>query len=328
MFTNRVLLEKFRLTVIRVIFLFGCIVLLVFHSPVHADDGDVRTELLKALELQLKVTNSLGRTDLSSSLESAIQAVHLASDAELNQDEGIIEGIKNYGDSLQKLETSIQAASEVADTQSFEAQSSYTSSEYLQESITPPAYFDGGSTGTQCTLFADATKGERNNSDLVLDAQIALGVAKVAWAGVEVACGLDVVQIGTVGVSFAVCEVAALLVASSEEIVNGFLRCDETVDEAHLDAAFIRAEDNFNLGTNIHDDLVDHDININANLVEHDLNISSQLDLHDHEIKGLILRVIANQREIIKLLKTPQGKRPDWNQGGKEGKEDKGNQRK
>ena len=72
------------------------------------------------------------------------------------------------------------------------------------------------------------------------------------------------------------------------------LRCDATVDEAHLDAAFNRAEDNFLLGTHIHDDLA----------------------THDTDIKSLLSEIAANQREIIKLLKTPQGKRPGWNVDG------------
>ena len=76
--------------------------------------------------------------------------------------------------------------------------------------------------------------------------------------------------------------------------MEAFLRCDATVDEAHLDAAFFRAEDNFDLGNHIHDNL----------------------ETHDSDIKALLGQIIANQMEIIKLLKTPEGRRPGWNTDG------------
>jgi hypothetical protein len=55
---------------------------------------------------------------------------------------------------------------------------------------------------------------------------------------------------------------------------------------------------------------------IRGNLAAHD----GKLDRHDADIKAMLEQmlsaVVANQAEIIKLLKTPEGKRPGW---GKEG---------
>ncbi len=62
--------------------------------------------------------------------------------------------------------------------------------------------------------------------------------------------------------------------------------------------------------------LAAHDANIDADLAGHDARLHAQLNSHDAEIKALIARILANQAEIIKLLKTPEGKRPGWNREG------------
>lgn len=59
-----------------------------------------------------------------------------------------------------------------------------------------------------------------------------------------------------------------------------------------------------------------HDANIDGDLVAHDNRIKNQLSKHDTDIKGLLSTILANQKEIIKLLKTPEGKRPGWNKVG------------
>lgn len=63
-------------------------------------------------------------------------------------------------------------------------------------------------------------------------------------------------------------------------------------------------------------ELAAHDANIDSDLVTHDLKIENQLSTHDLDIKGLLSDILANQEEIIKLLKTPEGKRPGWNKEG------------
>ena len=291
MFTGTVLLDRAKTLTASIILFLACIALAACQGSAHGQESsEVRIELLRALELQWNVATSLGRYDLTATLEKAIENVQLASEDDFDPVMGAIGEIRNFSDSLQRLDLSIQVAMQA---RALESSSVIATTGPIPVSLTPPAYFDGGILGIHCRL-PDATIGVRNNTEVVLDAKIALGAAKSVWAGVEVACGLDVVAVGTVGVGFAACAAAAVGVAVAEEVVDAFLRCDATVDEAHLDAAFNRARDNFLLGTEIHDDL----------------------DTHDTDIKALLSEIAANQREIIKLLKTPQGNRPGWNVEG------------
>ena len=63
---------------------------------------------------------------------------------------------------------------------------------------------------------------------------------------------------------------------------------------------------------NIDGDLAAHDASIKSELAAHDANIDGDLATHDADIKALLANIVANQEEIIKLLKTPQGRRPGW----------------
>lgn len=291
-----------------------------------APKSDFRTELLVALEMQSDIARNLGRYDLAAKLDKSFEEVFVASEAELAPFSGTVEGFRHFNESLKNLSSMIEPMDETAlpplsqskfaeNTQATWSPPAVTQSSTGLPTLTPPPYFDGGAAGILCRL-PDATAGIRNDTELVYLADAGVGTAKVAWAGMEVACGLDVLFIGTVGIGAAVCVAAALLVATSEEIVAAFKRCDETVDEAHLDAAFIRAKDNFVLGTHIHNDLGTHDANIDGDLATHDLKIATQLETHDEEIKAMLNNIMANQQEIIKLLKTPEGRRPGWNKEG------------
>lgn len=295
MFTKTVLLENVKTITVSAILFLGSIMLLACDSSASGlqDDSEVRTELLRVLELQKGVAVSLGRSDLTATLDKAIENVQFASEAELEPAVGVIGEIKNYGDSLLRLDSSIQNAISAGESHSLETSSVIATAHLSPVSLSPPEYFDGGIIGVHCIL-PDASNGVRNNTEILLDARLALGAAKVVWSGMEVVCGLDLTAIASVGVVSGVCIAAAAAVGLAEEVVDAFERCDATVDEAHLDGAFNRAEDNFNLGLHIHDDL----------------------DTHDTDIKDLLSEIAANQREIIKLLKTPQGKRPGWNVDG------------
>ena len=291
MFTATMLLRRAKIISASTILLLGFITLSGCQDSAHGQESsEVRIELLRALELQLNVAVSLGRSDLVATLENAIEDVQLASEDELDPLKGAIAEIRNHGDSLQRLDLGIQMAMQA---RSFESSPTTATVSTSPVSLTAPEYFDGGIIGIHC-LIPDASNGVRNNTEIVLDAKLAVGTAKAAWAGIEVACGLDAVALASGGIGTVACAAAAVGVAAAEEVVDAFLRCDETVDEAHLDAAFNRAEDNFLLGNHIHDDL----------------------DTHDTDIKALLSVIAANQREIIKLLKTPQGNRPGWNVDG------------
>lgn len=267
----------------------------LFTAPVIAQEESphVRAELLRVLELQLDVAESLGRSNLAATLEKTIEDVQFASDAELEPIVNTIGEIRKYGDSLERLDSSIQKAIETGKDRVLETSSIIGTTGVAPVTLTSPEYFDGGILGMHCRL-PDATKGVRTDTEAVLNAKIALGTAKTLWAAAEIACGLDIVQVGSVGTGFAVCIGLTTSVTAAEEILDAFLRCDATIDEAHLDATFKRAEDNFRLGTHLHDNL----------------------DTHDTDIKTLLSEIAGNQKEIIKLLKTPQGNRPGWNKEG------------
>ena len=66
-----------------------------------------------------------------------------------------------------------------------------------------------------------------------------------------------------------------------------------------------------------------HDSDMKSALSLHDGDIKAQLATHDEEIKDLLEQVLANQETMIsnqeyimKLLVTPEGKRPGWNKQG------------
>jgi hypothetical protein len=287
------------------------IVTLALQSPARAQENDVRTELLKALELQLGVVERLGRSDLVATLDETIEHVLVANDADLGPFVGAIDEIQDYSGALQMLDAAIQEAAAVGGAQSARTLSVVSNGTVPPPVLTPPPYFDGGAAGILCRL-PDATIGVRTNTEAVVIAKIALSAAKVAWTAAEVACGLDVVQVGTVGIGFAVCVGFATAVGIAEEVVDGFETCDATIDEAHLDAAFFRAEDNFILGTHTHEDLATHDRNIDAELAAHDAEVKALLATLQNSVD-------ENQKkldQIINLLLTPQGRRAGFPQKG------------
>lgn len=294
MFTSVGLQENTRIIVFSITIFLGCITLPACESATAEQErSEVRAELLRALNLQKSVAESMEHAELTVTLETAIQNVQYAGDDELEPVANAVGAFKNYGDRLERLDSSIQKVVTVGADKSLVAPSLITTTDANSVSLTPPAYFDGGIVGILCKV-PDATKGVRNDTEIILNAKIALGAAKSAWAGVEVACGLDAVALASGGLGTVVCAAIAVAVAAAEEVLDAMLRCDATVDEAHLDATFKRAEDNFILGTHIHENL----------------------DTHDTDIKELLSEIAANQREIIKLLKTPQGQRPGWNKEG------------
>jgi hypothetical protein len=106
-----------------------------------------------------------------------------------------------------------------------------------------------------------------------------------------------------------VCTPLETALAVAKQLLEVPKFCDATVDEAHLDAAFERAEDNYDLGLVIHGDLALHD----GDLAQHDADLKALLAQHDTDIKAILASMLAtiagNQFEIIRLLNTPTGRR-------------------
>ena len=88
---------------------------------------------------------------------------------------------------------------------------------------------------------------------------------------------------------------------------------ERNVDSAEIEAGYENT-------VSILYDLAAHDANIDGDLAAHDANIDGDLAAHDARIlarldalEAMLTDVLANQAEIIKLLKTPQGRREGWN---------------
>lgn len=291
MISKTVLLSQAKTTAARITFLLGCIAVLALQGlgVARGQESDVRTELLNALELQSGVAESLGRADLTASLDKAIEQVLFASDADLAPLVGAIDEIQNYSGALQRLDAAIQEAAAAVEAQSI-GTSSFIPTPLTTPSLTAPPYFDGGVTGILCIFPADATIGERNNTEIIMDAKNVVSAAKVALAAEKWVC-----EETLVGENLALlCVPLEIAVAAAEGVLGAFEMCDATVDEAHLDAAFERAEDNFDLGVAIHDDLATHDTDMKALLA----TLQNSVDANQQKLT-----------QIIDLLRTPQGLR-------------------
>lgn len=272
--------------------------------PVYALDESPRYELLRVLELQTSVAEQLGNTTLVERLQRAVEDLNSAEVGELPPNIDTVDDLRLLGDRLEDMDNKLRMGilSEQVNpsirTENLWASPSLENPHGI--SLTPAPYFDGGIIGAHCFL-PDAGTGNRFDTELALDLQLVLSVAKVAWAGTEVACGLDVVALGTAGIGAAFCIAAAVAVGAAEETVDAFQRCDATVDEAHLDGAFLRAEDNFKLNGLIYSNMMTQDTEMKAKLTE---------VTNNQEV------ILENQELIIKLLKSPQGSRPGWGTQG------------
>ncbi len=340
MFSKTMLLAQVKTTAARITFLLGCIAVLALQGPgvargqgqgvAHGQGSDVRTELLNALELQSGVAQSLGRANLAATLDKAMEQVLFASDADLAPLVGAIDEIQNYSGALQRLDAAIQEAAAAGEAQSVGTLSSPIlrppEIDGVVLELTPPDYFNGSfgnADGILCNAALPgavlAKNGERNDTAVVILASAAVGTAKAVVAGLEVVCGLDIVAAATVGFGAAACTTAFVAVAAAVEILAAFQSCDATVDEAHLDAAFFRAEDNFILGSHIHEDLEQHagDLDdlkgvtdaIAAALEQHDLDLKDLFAAHEADLAEKFAALMAAQLETIRLLTTPTGRR-------------------
>ena len=91
-------------------------------------------------------------------------------------------------------------------------------------------------------------------------------------------------------------------------IYENLTQCDAMISGAEASVAYQR------LG-HIHDDM--GSLNSVVNTSVGDLTaIKNRLGTHDADMKAVLEKILANQAEIIKLLLTPEGKRPGFGKGG------------
>lgn len=139
---------------------------------------------------------------------------------------------------------------------------------------------------------------ERADTDTTV---IALGVFLAAEAIKDTAisgCGTVVVVLGEGGSpQSAVCSAAVTAVFSVARAVwEEFLLCQDSIDSAEILGTYQRTADIFN------------------SLNEHDTDIKAQVNQHDIDIKARLAVIEGKVDLALKLLVTPEGRRPGWNQ--------------
>jgi hypothetical protein len=157
---------------------------------------------------------------------------------------------------------------------------------------------------------------DREPPEALLAMQAGLQIMELRWQIAGRICdqdlGLVAVAVlggGIQGNLSVVCILEDILFFIPKDLFENVMACEAYYDGQELEASYLR------LG-HLHEDLEDHE---------------SSLDGHDGDIKALIAQlqavqgqhgemleaILANQEEIIELLKTPQGQRDGWNGKGK-----------
>lgn len=161
--------------------------------------------------------------------------------------------------------------------------------------------------------------------DAYVAGKVAAAVAGVAVRVADAACAVIACEpIGfACAIACAITEVATGVLETAVDALD-LLEVPITlcaIQDGNVDGAEIEAT--YENSVNTLNDLAAHDTNIDGDLAAHDANIDGDLAAHDARMIGrmdtldaTLAIILANQEEIIRLLKTPQGKRPGWNRGG------------
>jgi hypothetical protein len=162
---------------------------------------------------------------------------------------------------------------------------------------------DSGEAGIQddrCNEHAEAVEriNHRNLHELAIAAQAACDTASL---------GVELIACPAAGAAW-------LLDNASQELVTACEVHTGNVDSAEIEAAYENSRTIlYELGdeTKFTDDgeLATHETNIKGAISTHDAEIKEQLTL----IQDQLTQQQAKLDKIIKLLNTPQGKRPNWN---------------
>lgn len=129
------------------------------------------------------------------------------------------------------------------------------------------------------------------------------------------------------------CAIACLPInamAAAYQVLAIPLKCanawDQQIDSAEIQAAYENARivlgDLSLVGSNLEDQasaLAAHDAWVRAKMLEitgSGTALAEALAVHDAYVRATLGTIVANQLEIIKLLKTPEGMRPGWKKEG------------
>lgn len=271
--------------------------------------------------------SAAGNEDAAARIRTAVDAL---SDKDLERAHGQL----NFGtmhNALKEIGTAVNAVNSLGGIKSAEALqgqsvstpspsvSAITSATPLVTSVDfPTANYPSN---TVCPYSPDRSNGEALQiaTTSIKAARVALEVAKGVWAGLSRACDETVVILGEGGNASLACIpadialfVAEGLVGAAEGTVEYFGACDNGVDSAEVAGTWAGVK-------HIHTDLTEQTNQLTAHdtrLAVHDTDIKAKLEQQKGMLdqqKVMLEAVLANQKEIIKLLKTPEGRRPGWN---------------
>ncbi|NVJ67505.1 MAG: hypothetical protein HWE16_13540 [Gammaproteobacteria bacterium] len=300
------------------------IVTMVFFNTAKGNE-DKRAAMLQIIEQQIGIHRNMGSNTQVENLQSAKNQLLQLSFEELQAlpETPLLNNFKSVNDKL-LLETQNMLSNKTAPNFSLKATTT----------LTQPDYADFPLCGT--------APGERYDDIAVFASEQALFVAETVREVASRACEQVAVAAGFGGNTSAACLISDAVYIAAKEAHNILSFCDAEVDEAQLETTFLRTEDLFNLGHEISDELAahdsaiasllgthdsdikdainQHDIDIKSDIFQHDSDLKAALSQHDTEVKELLnlvlggqAQILANQAEIIELLKTPSGRRDGWN---------------
>ncbi len=299
-------------------------IFLLYSFSTQANE-DKRAALLEVINQQINIHTNMGNNSQVNNLQSAKNRVLQLSFEEL--------AVLPESSAFNRLKT----ANNILETQTLSVATSKILGNFANKAsttLTQPDYADFPLCGT--------APGERYSDTAVFVSEQALFVAEVVREVASRGCEQVAVAAGFGGNTSAVCIATDAVYIAAKEAHNILSFCDAEVDEAQLETTFLRTEDLFNLGHEISDELSahdsavsglinshdsdmklalsNHDSDIKSDIAIHDVSIKSALQQHDQDIKNILGQVLANQgqmlanqEEIIQLLKTPSGRRPGWN---------------
>jgi hypothetical protein len=285
------------------------------YTPMRADNGNVHSpeqfrntmvELLEGIEEASGLNDDASRAFIEATPED-IETIY-----------GFW-GYKNlFFEAVPNVVEQIELAKERSLTRKLFDPKTETASKLMQPSAASSPVYPDYPTGAAYTLLEAlglvSVPGQRCGGQALENYKAAMFGAETAIFLGEAACsaaGCD--PSGAICIS--ICGPVELVKIGVEAAVLPLKLCKDL--DGDIDSAEISAD--YENGVSILSDLATHD----GNLSLHDTRMESQLSIHDGEIKDkldIIMgnqdTIIANQTEIIKLLKTPEGKRPGWNKDG------------
>lgn len=235
--------------------------------------GDAtRYQLIDVLNLQYQIAGKLSSTNALDMINIAQNQVKQMTSQELASLADMQTPLSELRVMLEILNESLNQsmAMTAAETGQVRTPRSTATISALSTPLTPPNYFNDPT----CPL------GERFDNLLVFISEQALFVAEEVREIASRGCNQMIVVLGEGANLSTVCITTDVVYIVAKQVHNVLSFCDATVNSAEIEGAFERTAD-----------------------------IYSNLNEHDTDIKNLLMTIKAGQRQIMRLLLTPEGRR-------------------